>query len=434
MNMGTGIKRVSAILGVFGLFVASAQQLLNLHGLVETHFWWVLLVAWILAVGATVPETTKTGTKDPLGATGLLWRWKWVTLITIAVCALAGARYFEQNRSVIEPYMQHDPIEPLGAAPNWPVILGIGAAYASSTEKLRLLQFGLETTRTTYVENTNTEGLLEFDLPPDLRHRLKELSVWEAMTGYLANECERYVQNKSPRSALQRFAQNSDRIDLIKYFETDSLLSSLATRRPSIAAQLIPYSEEWRTLRTESHADYASILGWHQSCVGMPYPVFRFLIDNGTQRNTVLFAVRYYVLHQHHTFAAGPTPEVLVPGAPIVQSIDDSWRRVDPANWVEYELSKPKETYLYLSIYDTKTIDDAKTGVIRIPPPIQRDIQNPLLIPANSSSLMNLQLYLECSQSFSSSGETLLLAIELVTNIGVIRTEELVLKALPYCG
>jgi hypothetical protein len=107
---------------------------------------------------------------------------------------------------------------------------------------------------------------------------------WEGCTGEVDTSLPRI------KEALQNYAQQRGRSELLPYIETEEQVKTLVKDHPDIARKLIPQSAEWLEL---SRPDYEAYILWLSSCAGIPFPVFTVTIENLTDQEQLITKVLY---------------------------------------------------------------------------------------------------------------------------------------------
>jgi hypothetical protein len=152
---------------------------------------------------------------------------------------------------------------------------------------IKLRQFELAKSATSYIQTREWFG------PVGPGPELTTFRVDDALMDHIQWEgCTGEVDTSLPRikEALQNYAQQRGRSELLQYIETEEQVKTLVKDQPDIARKLIPQSAEWLEL---SRPDYEAYILWLSSCVGIPFPVFTVTIENLTDQEQLITKVLY---------------------------------------------------------------------------------------------------------------------------------------------
>lgn len=157
----------------------------------------------------------------------------------------------------------------------------------TSSPYIKLRQFELAKSATSYIQTREWFG------PVRSGPELTTFRVDGALMDRIQGEgCTEEVDTSLPRikEALQNYAQQRGRSELLPYIETEEQVKTLVKDQPDIARKLIPQSAEWLEL---SRPDYEAYILWLSSCAGIPFPVFTVTIENLTDQEQLITKVLY---------------------------------------------------------------------------------------------------------------------------------------------
>ena len=177
---------------------------------------------------------------------------------------------------------------------------------------IRLRQFELYSPSTSFIESMEPR----FAAGPMVK---TYLSNYDITAGILTNGCAYPAMESLSRirQALRRYAEQTDKANLLSFIETDEQIPMLSQSYPEIARQLIPQSSEWFE---RSPADREAYSLWLVNCVGVPFPVFLVTIENISDQEQLLTKVVYRV--SDTGMILGGESGVLSPEAVYVHAID----------------------------------------------------------------------------------------------------------------
>lgn len=271
-------KVLAAVLGLLGLLATAAENFRHFHSALEEYYWYVLVVAWILAVVAVWPHSPTTAVRGPhhsyrLSLTRLLLKYIWIILISIGFLAVGFYRYRitytpePGDRPVIKP----GDVRVQPRSNEWP----FASVYAQSRQsRPRLLQFNLVSEKTSYIKTEN-----EYDLPSETLKRA------------LIGECSADFNARLALRALRSYAKASGKESLLKFLGTEEQLRRLIKDHPNRVIDLMPTKAEMSAM---NRSDYAAIMSWKRNCVGILFPVFMVVIENPFDQALAVTGVKYH--------------------------------------------------------------------------------------------------------------------------------------------
>jgi hypothetical protein len=379
-NISNIAKVPAGVLGGLGLVLSTVENFRHLNLILEESFWPILIVSFVLSIGAAWPKSEARRVLGPKetykpNAKRVVLRYKWIFLLIVVFLAVGYYRYHLINakqageRPVIKP--GDIPLEP-GAS-----LLILSSVYSQArTKEPRLVQFALRPEKTLFIERPNPF--------PKLYERYADKPIkFYQLDGRLAGaidsgRCNDEFKAGEALRALRAYARYSEKLSLLKYIETETQLNSLIVSHPDIAKALVPAPGEWGNL---SRADYFAILNWVRNCVGIFFPVFTVSIENPTNQDLLIREIKYNIIKKLEIYhSSPPPPEPLIPTASYVHKLDH------------------KEGIQPYSV---------------IPP---------FRIPANSSGAFELQLYTDDGPEVGFE-----MVIEFVTNQTTIKTDHFLL-------
>ncbi len=140
------------------------------------------------------------------------------------------------------------------------------------------------------------------------------------------------------KEALQHFARQHGRDDVLSYIATEAQVQTFARDWPAVARRLVPRSAEWLEL---SMADREAYTTWLLNCVGIPYPAFHVTVQNTSDQEQVITSIVYRVRKTGQVM--GGEGGALSPQVTFVHSI--AWQTGDQEVTLEHPFSiSPKRS------------------------------------------------------------------------------------------
>jgi len=295
------IKRISKVLAQLGFILLTAQNIFNINRLLEENFWTILVVAFVVLIITNWPDPVKRKPgfreDEKIGSIRSLFiRYKWIIVIIVIFLILAGHRYHLQHRTKIdnEPIITPEDLSFMDDIIHSWVNMSFTEACANEKqdEKPLLVQFELHPLKTSYEERDEDKY---FHYTPRGEDNLVPLDLENYEFRYDGSNCRTYFRDESTLEALKRMIKKSERYELLKYIENKDLLYTLRTRLPDVVRKIIPKKDDWKYVESEKDRDL--IWGWMRECIGIPFPVFVFTIENrNLSRNLVITGIRYHII------------------------------------------------------------------------------------------------------------------------------------------
>src|SRR5713101_7305326 len=311
MEDSAGKMKVAAgILGSLGLLVTAVQNLTGILSLFEERFWVVIAVGWLASIVSAWPKRISMNTGfQPASSSSSIWKksilpYRIVVLVSLIWGGIAGWRYWEQRRSIrseMPPITSPQSV----ASPMQEPLRTIFEEQNTTTVSPRILRFELDQTKTSYVPHPwpIPVGKKEVLIPGYLlEFAFDDYSSWsQGFAKSLAARCKEQLKDGHTLPSVRWWALKGSRQSLLKYVENDNLLLTLPVRRPDVTRKLLPYGSEWEEIRSTSVGNYEQLLAWVRNCIGIPFPVFTFVVENPSERQMVVTQLRYYVIYTIHT-------------------------------------------------------------------------------------------------------------------------------------
>ena len=146
----------------------------------------------------------------------------------------------------------------------------------------------------------------------------------------------------------------------------------------------------------------------------------------------VILGINYYVIDVFRTLAAAPQPEILYPIYTYVHRIEPLTNNVPEEEWIKYRpQNESVKSYLEKGERERDQYQHLPT-LGKIPPPLKYSLSPVIGVIAKASVSFDIQLYLGKAMNAGDAEHEILMNIEIVTNMGNVRTGEFVLIISPY--
>jgi hypothetical protein len=295
------LKSSKDFLVVLLSLISSAAVALNaasdLSGLVFRYTGIILFLCWCVSLYVTYPSSSATS-----GTGSAMRRYAVSALVTVIYAAIAGwfiwetrFRHVDGRPPVRDPYSQLF---------NNPLISQAEAAFSSSS-RFKIEQFVLLKDETTFIEKDNytdfsnngktQDGIDSYMMDP----RWFDRGPNEAcMHGYYDKFPDGMEGDILTMDAFTYYLEKSKKEKLYPYLENIIINKR---HRADIETQLYPSSDELNAMRQDASEAKgrkyaAAISNWIKYCVGIPYPVFRFVVSNQDKSQTLQLTSIDYVV------------------------------------------------------------------------------------------------------------------------------------------
>ena len=447
------LQIISSFFGQIGILLTATQNILDFNLLLNEYFWLVLILSWVLMLPLALPKNVKPKLKisgfgqkkdDVINNNSSFYKYKSVLLITLIILFIGLWHVFEQHRSKPDNNTIIKPYEPIGM---YFPILNISPFSSNVIHDSRRgdihVFLKLNQNRTSYEEvNRGWEkiGIPEYDLPVNNIVEY-ELTIEQQLIQKLTPKCKKYLERGRTISALKNYTSIYNKQKLFKYFQNNSLLLSMPSRRPDITRQLIPSKEEWKVLKKEYPNTYEELTGWICNCIGVPYPVFTCEVENTSDYQLIIQSINYYIIDRWWVWAANQEPEIIIPVQTYVHRLDIESNESYKNKRIKYTSDN---NYIHRAFDGNFEIGYWEDGQWRylhyfeseseyIIPPIKKHLYPSIFLPAKSVTAFDIQLYLGYSIGSYGSENHILMNMEVCTTIGNVRTGEFVLNITPVC-
>jgi hypothetical protein len=296
-------------LALFGFVSAAAAAINNflvLSAFVHEHFLLVFTASGAMLLFSVWPRKgaeldvgfRRTAEAPPSRP----WRFRYVIAVLAAYATVTGAYVWETKfRSTHGKPFQ---INPRDSRQFWD--MGIARAAAARESSLKLVSFGLDLSRTSFEEREETDSTSK----SASRERLKTFALMrEWFQAADPNSCRKGVLSMFSDwldadvrtiKAFTFYLRMAHKEKFIPYLGSN-INQDLVSKRSDIVGQIIPRGAEWDAMENAGNEGKDAskvILNWVKFCVGIPFPVFRFVVQNTDKHNDVAITRLDYVVRR----------------------------------------------------------------------------------------------------------------------------------------
>ncbi len=377
--MAIEVERVRKLTAIVGGTLAMAVALVsNIETLAPLLLGNIIIVSLILCIIANIAIWPRKGARPmslvPQKRISTIQLYKTVIVVNfLSIIAISYLLYeFHYRKNPGNLYHKR------------PSISFLSTALAQATNLPVIDTFRIAEKYTTFSESRDQIDMSEgaesgrkikrnFGMSDEFFNRDKER---QCMDGVLRRFSDAVDGTVRTAKALRIFLTSNGKSRLVNYINT-SINAEFVGKRPDIASQFIPTDSEWKELRKSSDTEtYETILNWVKYCVGIPYPVFDFVIENKNDKNPIsVTAIEYHVID--------------IGGYKAVEN-----GTLAPLSTITHEINYEKG--------------------------IQRREIDPFVIGPNSFSRFLLQIF----NGSDRLGMSWRMKIRLITNVGSVDTEE----------
>jgi hypothetical protein len=368
-----------AIFGFVTAFGAALNNFVVVSGFVQERFLAVFSMSTIVVLYAIWPRRKRPiGFTHHFGTTPAVWRLRYVALVLIAYGAIATLYVWETKyRSTHEKWPYPNP-----RTYNLRDILLPEAA--AREVPFKLVRFGLASSKTSFEQKQD----IDFTSKTSSPQRVLTFSLMREWFQTGDEYCRRGVismfsdwldADLRTVRAFTFYLRSVHKENLVPYLRTD-INQNFVSKRPDIASQIIPRGAEWNVLDgagPEGQDSSKIILNWIKFCIGIPYPVFEFVVQNTAKDKDLIVSRLEYVV-----------------------------KRLGGYKGVEPGILLPLFTYSFDLPYKVGTVG--------------QDLAPPLVVPKGAAAAFDLKLF----TSHPDVGLGWKMAIRIVSSAGTVTTDD----------